>query len=498
MNILVFSPFAINTPHFETELEIIQNHLDSGNRITLLTCNGDLLTCDVNLSHNIAVCLKCIGRRIDGVKKLSNNIEIKPIYFLKERDKNEIRCIENRFSSHEELKQYKIGNLDIGFGILSSLISALRDPEPDLIKYRKVIYHNMISSLAIFRSMQNYLSFYNPKMVYVYNGRYAPMRAALKACQSKNVQVLIHEKGSSIYQYALFENTTPHDLSYIEQNILDNWESNPDEMDRNNKAEEYFINRSKGICKTWIPYTKEQNKDLLPEDWDNRRTNIVIYNSSEDEFEAIGEEWKNNLYRNQNEGIKKIIQSLRDDDRIQIYLRIHPNLKNIFNRQTIELDTFSSPNLTVIPADSPISSYALLQNASKVVTFGSSMGIEAAYWGVPSILAGQCYYRNFGATYNPENHDELIQMIYADLVSKKKESALPYGYYFNTFGTPFKYYEAEGIYKGKFKGSYVKENIAYRLSYISLLILYPINFLLSTISIMKNKFSITGTIFRKS
>jgi hypothetical protein len=91
MNILVFAPYAINTPHFETELEIIQNHLDSGDRITLLACNGNLLTCDVNLSHNIAVCLKCIGRRLDGVKKLSNNIEIKPIYLLKEKDKSEIR-----------------------------------------------------------------------------------------------------------------------------------------------------------------------------------------------------------------------------------------------------------------------------------------------------------------------------------------------------------------------------------------------------------------------
>jgi hypothetical protein len=344
--------------------------------------------------------------------------------------------------------------------------------------------------------MQNYLSYYNPQKVYIYNGRYAPMRAALKACQSNNVQVLIHEKGSSIYQYALFENTTPHDLSYVRKKIREAWESNFDELDRQNKAEEFFINRSKGICKTWIPYTKEQNKELLPDNWDSKKTNILIFNSSEDEFAAIGEEWKNHLYRNQNEGIKEITESLRDDDRIRIYLRIHPNLRNINNRQTIEINAISTPNLTLIPPDSPISSYALLQSASKVVTFGSSIGIEAVYWGVPSILAGQCYYRNFGATYNPENHDELIQMIYSDLGPKNREDALPYGYYFNTFGTPFKYYEAEGIYKGKFKGSYVKEKIIYRLSYIALLLLYPINFLLSTFSIMKNKFSITGTIFR--
>ena len=495
MKILVFAPYAINTPHFETELEIIQNHLDAGDEVILLACNGDLSTCDVNFPHNTAICVKCIGRRRNGIRKLSKSIEIRPIYFLQEHDKRELKRMDSNFASREKLKQCKIENFDVGYGILSSLISCLREPEPDLVRYRKFVHRNIISSVAVFRSMQNYLSIYKPQLVYIYNGRYAPLRAAKQACQSKNVQALIHEKGSSIFQYALYENTTPHDLSFMRRKIRETWESNHDRSEKITKAEEFFINRSKGICKTWIPYTKDQSAGLLPTNWDSEKTNIVIFNSSEDEFEAIGEEWKNPLYNNQNDGIRMIANSLRNDDRIRIYVRIHPNLKNIVNRQTIEIHSIASPNLTIIPADSPVSSYTLLQNAEKIVTFGSSIGIEAVYWGVPSILAGQCYYRSFGATYNPANHDELIEMIHSDIVPKNRETALPYGYYFNTFGIPFRHYEAEGIYNGKFRGSHVKANIAYRMAYLSLQALYPVNLLLCTLSIMKNRLSTTGTIF---
>lgn len=455
MKILIYAPYAINTPHFETELEIAQLHLDAGDEVVLLGCNANLLACDVNLYHYITVCLNCIGRRRAGIKLLSSKIELKPLYFLMKQNKEEINRLRTGFSTISELKEFKVENFDIGYGVLSSIVSATREPDVDLVVYNDLLKRYLISSLAVYRSVQNYLSLYTFDRVYVYNGRYAHMRAAFRACQSRNVECILHERGSRITRYALYKNATPHDLVYVNEMIKEVWSSD-DIANRGEKASQFYLDRYNNISHTWIAHTKDQQKDLLPEGWDDTKINVAIFISSEDEFEAIGDTWKNPIYDSQFEGITKILDSTRGNDRLQFYLRVHPNLRNVKSKQIEQLESLKSPHLTIIPADSPISTYALLRRASKVVTFGSTVGIEAVYWGIPSILAGPCFYRELGSTYNPKNHEELVEMLYSDLRPKNKEGALMYGYYLNTFGIDFKYYESKGIYEGLFKGVQVR------------------------------------------
>ena len=56
MRILVYTTYAVNTPHFETELEIIQRHLDENDEVTIVECNAELSCCDVNWSHDLSIC----------------------------------------------------------------------------------------------------------------------------------------------------------------------------------------------------------------------------------------------------------------------------------------------------------------------------------------------------------------------------------------------------------------------------------------------------------
>ncbi|MBE9039447.1 class I SAM-dependent methyltransferase [Oscillatoriales cyanobacterium LEGE 11467] len=459
MNILVFAPYAINTPHFETELEIIQKHLDVGDKVTAIGCNANLKACDANFAHYYLQCLNCISRRIEGLKLLSQSIPVKPLYNLTEQNKREIESLPTSFSSLEELKRFTIDNFDLGFAVLSSLISAMRDPEPDLAKDRVIVEKLMKPSLAAYRSIQNYLSAGNFDRVYVYNGRYVPMRAAFRACQSQEVDCFLHEKGRTLNHYNLWKNSLPHDIAYTEKLIRNVWSLSNDISSQEKIASGFFLDRIQGISRTWYSYTKEQEQGLLPKTWDDEKINLVIFNSSEDEFSSIGDQWKNPLYESQYEGLRKIIESVKDDERLHLYLRVHPNLKNVQNKQIDQINALKAPNLTVIPPDSPVSSYTLLKNSSKVVTFGSTMGIEAVYWGIPSILAGQSFYRNLGGTYNPKTHEELLELLYAKLPPKEKTAALMYGYYFSTWGISFKYYEALGIYEGKFKGVRIQPKI---------------------------------------
>jgi capsule polysaccharide export protein KpsC/LpsZ len=115
---------------------------------------------------------------------------------------------------------------------------------------------------------------------------------------------------------------------------------------------------------------------------------------------------------------------------IHFYLRIHPNLKGVTHKAHMELyDLGKYPNITIIPPESKVSSYALMDACDKVVTFGSSTGVEASYWGKPSILVGRSFYEMTGACYHMKSRDELVSAINNDLPAKDQLGALKYAYF---------------------------------------------------------------------
>ena len=86
-------------------------------------------------------------------------------------------------------------------------------------------------------------------------------------------------------------------------------------------------------------------------------------------------------------------------------------------------------NLTVIPGTDPISTYALMDAAEKIVVFGSTMGVEAAYWGKPVILLAGTWYYYSGVCYVPESIDELKALLFQTLLPKDNKAAIKWGFY---------------------------------------------------------------------
>jgi hypothetical protein len=73
------------------------------------------------------------------------------------------------------------------------------------------------------------------------------------------------------------------------------------------------------------------------------------------------------------------------------------------------------------------------------------MGYEATYWGKPSISANSGAYDNFGCTYNPSTHEELVRLLNADLPPLPAIRALQYAYRFISDGVPFEYFTETGF-----------------------------------------------------
>ena len=55
---------------YEIQLEIAQRHLDNGDSVEFLFCDGLIPICEINLNKEIDICLHCISRRNQGLKLL--------------------------------------------------------------------------------------------------------------------------------------------------------------------------------------------------------------------------------------------------------------------------------------------------------------------------------------------------------------------------------------------------------------------------------------------
>lgn len=452
--ILIVAPYARWLPHWETDLEVGQRHLDCGDNVTLLVCNKDLVACDVNPHHGYIGCAHCVGRQREGIELLSGEFRVEPMILGSESSHRHIKNLPAIPYSMHELRNIRIENFDLGWASLSSLVSWTRDPEPDLNdpNIRDLLRRAFVAGLVTYRSLRARLCAKAYDLVYVFNGRTAVTRAVVRACEAESVPYITHDRGCDFRHFEIFENRLPHDLNGTKMSIRARWQEAA-EPERSCLGEKFFQERRLGVKQSWISYIRNQRQGKLPAGWSEKNTNIVVFVSSEDELVAIGEEWSNPIYRSQADGMKQILQALAGDGRYHFYIRMHPNQAGNKSAAVRELYSLSAENVTVVPPDSPVCSYALLDRAEKVLSFGSTVGIEAAFWGRVSIVAGRSAFEGLGSTYEPSTHDEVVRLIVdTTLHSLPRAGALAYGYYEQTRGQRFQYFEGTDVWEGKFKG----------------------------------------------
>jgi hypothetical protein len=93
----------------------------------------------------------------------------------------------------------------------------------------------------------------------------------------------------------------------------------------------------------------------------------------------------------------------------------------------------------------------------KTITFGSTIGVEATYWGKPSILLGKSYYDQMDGIYKPTSFEELFNLINTPKLSpKRKEDILAYGYFWSTFGNDFDHLTYQDKHHTYYKGKRIK------------------------------------------
>jgi len=454
--LLIYAPYAIWGPHFQTDLELAQEHLDAGGEVTFVGCRGELLTCFPNPDHKRSICRMCISRFEKGMRWLGRKrVTVVGLLSLTTDQQQVIDDLSKMEpASCQDVEEITVDGVDIGVAAISSVISLLREPRPDVATHLSMIRLNLISAARTYFSILNHLRNLRPDRFILFNGRYAQLRPALSAAQKLSVETYVHERAGVLERYSLTRNNSTHDLETMKEEILRiSRNSDLSVAEREQLACQWYEERRNNKIQAWESFTAAQRWGYVPE-LSCDKVNLVIFNSSEDELETF-KDWRNPLYRDQNQGIELIVSAL-DCDRFRIFLREHPNLTGIDNSQTRRLRELAEkyPQLTVIPAESLVSTYSLLDSSDVVLTFGSTVGIEAVYSKKPSFLMGRAFYEHLGCCISPSSHDELISLLNSFATGERKmlpsqevcrQAVIIYGLYNKLWGRTFHHVKIHGL-----------------------------------------------------
>lgn len=225
------------------------------------------------------------------------------------------------------------------------------------------------------------------------------------------------------------------------------WDLETDLEKKEKIAKSFFDNQRKGISLMEGSFLAYQKENEIPK-LDFEKEIITFFNSSIDEFASVAG-WEDyiKLYEDEVDAIYDICNHFAGDLKKQFVLRVHPNLKFLKNTQNKNIEKLRElNNLLIIEPQDSVSSYSLLEVSSKVITFGSTVGVEACYFGKPVIVLGLSLYKYLDVAYEPSSKSELYQLIdSSSLLEKPKENTYKYGYWRLLFGNDF-IHRDKGVY----------------------------------------------------
>ena len=435
MKKLVFSA-GMEIIHIADTTMLYENE---GNEVLYVMCDGCTGICTSNLQRSKYKCKKCIIGTKQLAKHFSHNIKVEKLSSYDSIiDKSELDNLKFEYSDFTDVKKIKFHGVNVGYACVSTYIFKTRNLNPAIDENFRDFFNTLLKATCYLILLQEkIIDSFQPAEVTYFNGRFCENRTLLDLCLNRGIHTHACD-GVPVTNKKILKNVfydcLPQSMKNWEKVFEASW-NNPlvPLHDKEQIGRWFFESKIHQRYTGDTNYVQGQTFGAMPEGWDDNKTNYVIFNSSEDEYCSLDEEWDNaGVFDNQIEGIRYICSTLMQErPNIKLYLRIHPNLKNNKYKYHTILHTLPSeyPNLTVIPGDSKISSYSIMLNADRVIVFGSTMGVEAAYANKVVINLAGIIYDSLKVCYYPQTVEAFRSMLLDDnLALLDNYNCLKYGY----------------------------------------------------------------------
>lgn len=359
-----------------------------------------------------------------------------------------------------ELRTIQMDSCRIGLGALSSLLSRTKSSSPDLGEHKSLVLGLIEDSRRAIGLIAQLLTSEKYDAVVLFNGRFAVQRAISDYCTNNGVPVFFHERGSTCARFWFSEFQT-HDLNRMRQLLFRSWHQAllDDQEAAVSLARTFFQRRREGDGIGWKSFTSSQQPGLLLQSRPELRGAKIysFFTTSDDEYVAAFDDTSASSWNDQFEMIGDVIQ-LAKEKGAKVAIRVHPHMREKSVEDRLRWKSFLSriteSEVVIFDEDSQISTYELIDCSDVVFSAGSTVGIEAVYWGRHSVLMADALYDSGSlGIMRARGREHLEEQL--DLFVKRRinrDDALPFGYFLLTFGDSFRFFEPSGLKDGYFLG----------------------------------------------
>ena len=459
---LFYLPNALMIPEVYLMMSLIQNHLDKKkSQVTILTCGaGKGFACSTNIYGIKQICKACISRRNNSISKLQGNfkvLEIKKKFKYPKKFKKE-----NILNLHFK-------NIDFGLGVYSSYTNTSRDTELRGLKSKEVIKNLLDTSYSYYKYFDKHFNDNMYRNIITFNSRMSEKRPLLRYAKINNINISNYEKLTT-ERFFDFKNNLSQDRLFLKKAISNYLKKNKKKSFT--KENSFFKKKLYGIEDPLNPsvYSKEQIKDKLPNNWNFDKKNIVFFTASDDEHLAFGKDFNPTFSKNQKTLIEKTCQTIQARKNYSLWIRIHPNLKNVkwFDRKYYKKLELKYENVKVVYPEENVSSYAMLRGAYNIICLWSMLLVEATYWRMKkSISLTKNDFSEIGISIAPKNFSEYKKLIFQDSEEnmKNRDLALKWVQFFLNAGSKIKYFSGTYETGYKFKNYSLNLDLVSRINY---------------------------------
>lgn len=391
---------------------------DAGNQVAVTYCNATAGTCAVNYGGSPIACMICKTR----VRKTAEALGLETIPLSVDGSVDK-RLPEIPFSEKRAVME----------GVQSGVISTFRilpqeSRRNSMIAAIKRRYFRNASRLL--KSMKAVVQDRQPDRIEVFNGRHACSKFSIIAARSAGIPFTTLEVTARQFPMVC-AGYMVHDRHQVQERIL----SHPADLE---VAKNFYLRKRQPRDNK---FARKHCTAFVPPDTSGYRKRISVFLSSQDEFESLGKEWVS-PFLNYGPIIEK---ACRENPDIMFLIRFHPNQADMAGdvlapfKAVLEL-----PNARVFYPTDTVNSYTLMEWSDTVVTFGSTITVEACWAGKAAIMLGPSFFDELDIAYTPKTLEEFGNVLRMDLKPKSPENAAKFAHFQEFDYDPLQYVRHTG------------------------------------------------------
>jgi hypothetical protein len=281
---------------------------------------------------------------------------------------------------------------------------------PDVIDtYRSFL----ISGTVVARGLRRILERANPDRVFMLNGTFFAEQIMMAVAAERGIPFGTYEKGFIHDSIVMTTGTTASHLK-VPPGTWEDVRDTPLTEDESDAIDAYLGQRRQGVGvpnNFWEGRVDDVDRIHRELHLDTKRPLVVMFCNIMWDSAVLEREV---AFAGMGDWVLQGIAWARRHPEIDLVIRIHPAEIKLRNHPTRErmADHIARnvavlpPNVRVVQADDPTSSYVFMDEAVLGLVYSSTVGLELAARGVPVLVAADTHYRGRGFTIDPSSGDD--------------------------------------------------------------------------------------------